>query len=130
MLYARFLPVTYQARQVQQHGEPCRALNQGANGGAAETKNKVSLPVSRHRRSATSAGRWLIMISDDTKFLPRRRVRVFGRPTRLPRNELAMFLVANSNGFGLGERRRATASLPTAGIGLRPASFSLLQLPP
>ena len=38
--------------------------------------------------SATSAGRWLIMISDDTKFLPRRRVRALGtRSTRPVRRQ-------------------------------------------
>ena len=49
ILYASFLTVTYHARQVQQHGEPRRALDQGSDGGAAKTENEITLPVPRHR---------------------------------------------------------------------------------
>jgi hypothetical protein len=77
ILYASFLTVTYHARQVQQHGEPRLALDQGSNGGAAKTENEITFPVS-----------WLIMISDDTKFLPLRRVRALGiRSTRPVRRQ-------------------------------------------
>ena len=69
ILYASFLAVTYHARQVQQHGEPRLALDQGSNGGAAKTENEITFPVSWHRTVGDFVpGVWLIMISDDTKF--------------------------------------------------------------
>jgi hypothetical protein len=49
ILYASFLTVTYHARQVQQHGEPRRALDQCSNSGAAKTENEITFPVSWHR---------------------------------------------------------------------------------
>src|SRR3954468_23896261 len=39
----------------------------------------------------SSAGRWLIMISDDTKFLPRRRVRALGIRSTRPVRRQAQF---------------------------------------
>ncbi|EDP61099.1 Integrase, catalytic region [alpha proteobacterium BAL199] len=39
--------VVRHARQVQQHCEPCRALDEGADGRTAQPEDKVSLPVSR-----------------------------------------------------------------------------------
>src|SRR6185503_740676 len=88
ILYASFLTVTYHAWQVQQHGEPRRALDQCSDGGAAKTENEITLPMPRHERSVTSTGRWLIMISVDTKFLPLRRVRALGtRSTRPVRRQ-------------------------------------------
>jgi hypothetical protein len=49
ILYASFLPVTYHARQVQQHGEPRRTLDQRSDGRTAKTKNEITFPVSWHR---------------------------------------------------------------------------------
>src|SRR5215203_2006394 len=49
IFYASFLPVTDHARQVQQHGEPRRALDQCSDSGAAKTKNEITFPVSWHR---------------------------------------------------------------------------------
>jgi len=49
VLHARFLAMTCHAGQVQQHGEPRRALHEGSDGRAAETQDEIAFPVSRHR---------------------------------------------------------------------------------
>ena len=77
ILYASFLTVTYHAWQVQQHGEPRCALDQCSDGGAAKTENEITLPMPRHRPIGDYRP-LAIMISDDTKFLPLRRVRALG----------------------------------------------------
>ena len=103
ILYASFLTVTYHARQVQQHGEPRLALDQGSNGGAAKTENEITFPVSWHCTVGDSTGRWLIMISDDTKFLPLRRVRALGiRSTRPVRRQAVS---SRRNALDLGRTR-------------------------
>ncbi|MDB5648906.1 MAG: Integrase, catalytic region [Hyphomicrobiales bacterium] len=40
--------MTCHARQVKQHRETCRALDQGPDRRTAESQNKVPLPVPRH----------------------------------------------------------------------------------
>src|SRR5215203_911398 len=49
ILYLGFPTVTCHARQVQQHGEPSRALDQRSDGRAAKTQNEITLPMSGHR---------------------------------------------------------------------------------
>src|SRR3979411_1178447 len=64
-------------------------------------------------RSATSAGRWLIMISDDTKFLPRRRVRALGirstRPVRRQGRQVATQRASTLHEQGLVDSLMADA---------------------
>src|SRR4051794_16497529 len=42
-------PVPRHARQMEQHGEPRRALDQGADCRAAQTQDQISLPMTRYR---------------------------------------------------------------------------------
>jgi len=48
ILHAGFLTVTYHSRQVQQHGEPRRALDKCSDSGAAKTQNEIAFPMPRH----------------------------------------------------------------------------------
>src|SRR6195256_2922285 len=47
-LLASFLVMARHARQVQQHGETCRALHQGADRGTFKTYDEVTFPVAWH----------------------------------------------------------------------------------
>lgn len=47
-LHASFLVMARHARQVQQHGETCRALHQGADRGTFKTYDEVTFPVAQH----------------------------------------------------------------------------------
>src|ERR1700704_6151084 len=47
-LHASFLVMARHARQVQQNGETCRALHQGADRGTFKTYDEVPFPVARH----------------------------------------------------------------------------------
>src|SRR5258708_6371490 len=47
-LHASFLVMASHARQVQQDGETCRALHQGADRGTFKTYDEVPFPVARH----------------------------------------------------------------------------------
>ena len=85
---------------MQQHRKARRALDQGADRRAAKAQDEVSFPVPWHCPSAASAGRWLIMISGETKPLPRRRVRALG--TRTPARFASKRLVPGATRFGLG----------------------------
>ncbi|BAV50202.1 Integrase catalytic protein [Mesorhizobium loti] len=68
-------------RKMQQHREACRTLNQRADRRAAKTKDEVSLPVARHSAIGRFGGAVTIMISGETKLLPRlRTVRLRRRP--------------------------------------------------
>ena len=48
VLHASFVAMAYHARQVQQQGEACRALHQGADRGTTKTQDEISFPVARH----------------------------------------------------------------------------------
>jgi len=63
VLHASVYAVLRHPRQVQQHREPRRALHQRADRGTVQSQDEIPFPVAGTTRSATSAGRSLIMIS-------------------------------------------------------------------
>lgn len=51
-----FDSVTFHAWQVQEHCKPCRAFDQSADRGAAETEDEITFPVTGHRSVADLRG--------------------------------------------------------------------------
>jgi hypothetical protein len=72
-------------RKVKQHRRAAAALHEGADRRAAQPRGSSSLSQCPETvLSCASAGRWLIMTSSLTKFLPRPRTRALGTRSARP----------------------------------------------
>ena len=84
------LAVSWHAGKMQQHREPRGALNKGPDRGTLQSEDQVAFPSGlATARSSASAGRWVIMISGLTNFLPRTRVCALGTRNARPVRKLA-----------------------------------------
>ena len=84
ILYTGEVAVTFHARQMQQNREARRSFDQRATRGTSQAQNQVTLPMPGNRPIVRFPGRSLIMISGETKDLPRPRSRARGIRNALP----------------------------------------------